>query len=78
MDFVLGIIANDNSDPDPLFNDVQRPSPSWLKEHSGGPPVTRILCNNKPDTAGIMAFIYFLAQVASNDEDRLIKKLTHP
>lgn len=68
MDFVLGVIVNDNHDPQPLFNNERRPTRNWLGEHwlhsKGVPPVIRILCNNEPDTAGIMAFIYFLAQVA--------------
>jgi len=68
MDFVLGVILNDNDDPQPLFTDEHKPTPNWLEEHwrsAGVPPVTRILCNNQPDTNGIMAFIYFLAQVAA-------------
>jgi hypothetical protein len=72
MDFVLGVMVNDNDDPQPLFNDEHRPTPDWLQEHwlntPGVPPVTRILRNNKPDTNGIMAFIYFLAQVASYEK----------
>ncbi len=63
MDFVLGVLANDD-DPEPLFNDERRPSPNWLQSHTGTPPITRILHNGKADTNGIMAFIYFLAQVA--------------
>lgn len=74
MDFVLGVILNDNNDPQPLFNDKHRPAPNWLEEHwlhnNGVPPITRILCNNEPDTAGIMAFIYFLAQVAAHKRQR--------
>ncbi len=70
MDFVLGIIVNDNGDRQPLFNDEHRPSPNWLKEYwpnnPGKPPVTRILCNNEPDANGIMAYIYFLTQLASH------------
>ena len=69
MNFVLGVILNDNDDPQPLFNDEHMLTPNWLEEHwlrsAGVPPVTRILCNNEPDTNGIMAFIYFLAQVAA-------------
>jgi hypothetical protein len=68
MNFVLGVIVNDDGDPRPLFSDEHKPSRDWLEEHwlyRGVPPVTRILCNNEPDTNGIMAFIYFLAQVAS-------------
>lgn len=79
MDFVLGIIVNDNDDPQPLFNNERRPAPNWLEEHwlhsAGAAPVTRILCNNKPDTSGIMAFIYFLAQVAAH-EKRLAASVT--
>ena len=67
MQFVLGVLVNDD-DPQPWFNEERKPSPNWLEDYSlnnpGKPPVTRLLHNNKPDTNGIMAFIYFLAQVA--------------
>lgn len=45
-------------------------NPNWLTERSAlNPPITRILDgDNKPDTKGIMAFIYFLAQVAGHDQ----------
>ncbi len=66
MKFVLGVFVNDN-DPQPWFND--KLSSNWLEDYwvqnPGKPPITRLLYNNKPDTNGIMAFIYFLAQVAS-------------
>jgi hypothetical protein len=68
MDFVLGVIVNDNDDRQPLFDNEHRPAPNWLEEYwrrNSVPPVTRILCNNEPDTNGIMAFIYFLAQLAA-------------
>jgi hypothetical protein len=69
MNFVLGVIVNDNDNPKPLFHNDCKPSPNWLEDywlHSAGvPPVIRMLCNDEPDTNGIMAFIYFLAQVAS-------------
>jgi len=67
MNFVLGVLANDD-DPQPLFNDERRPAPDWLESHwlnTGTPPITRILHNSKADTNGIMAFVYFLAQVAA-------------
>jgi hypothetical protein len=67
MQFVLGVLINDD-DPQPWFNDGRKPSPDWLKaywsKNPETPPVTRLLHNNEPDTNGIMAFIYFLAQVA--------------
>ncbi len=68
MQFVLGVLVDDN-DPEPWFNDQHKPSPDWLKDYwlsnPGKPPITRILHNNVPDANGIMAFIYFLAQVTS-------------
>jgi hypothetical protein len=68
MQFVLGVLVNDD-DPQPWFNDKRKPSPDWLEDYClnnpGKPPVTRLLHNNEPDMNGIMAFIYFLAQVAS-------------
>jgi hypothetical protein len=64
MDFVRGGILNDNNDPHPLFDDEHPPTENWVHEQVD-PPVIRILCNNQPDRNGIMAFIYFLAQVAS-------------
>jgi hypothetical protein len=64
MNFVLGAILNDNNDPQPLFDDEHPPTENWLQEPLG-PPIIRMLCNNQPDSHGIMAFIYFLAQVAS-------------
>ena len=68
MQFVLGVFVNDD-DAEPWFKDGRKPSPDWLEDYClnnpGKPPITRLLYNNKPDTNGIMAFIYFLAQVAS-------------
>jgi hypothetical protein len=68
MKFVLGVFVSDD-DPHPWFNDEGKLNPNWLEnywlQHPGQPPVTRLLCKDKPDTNGIMAFIYFLAQVAS-------------
>ena len=64
MDFVLGVILNDKDDSQPLFDDEHPPTENWLQERLD-PPVIRILCDNQPDRNGIMAFIYFLAQVAS-------------
>jgi hypothetical protein len=64
MDFVLGVILNDNNDSQPLFDDEHQPTENWLQGQVD-PPVIRILCNNQPDRNGIMAFIYFLTQVTS-------------
>jgi Domain of unknown function (DUF6602) len=73
MDFVLGVFINDD-DAQPWFNDGRKPSPDWLKDYCLNnpeePPVTRMLYKNEPDTNGIMAFIYFLAQVASREKER--------
>jgi hypothetical protein len=67
MDFLLGVFVDDD-DPQPWFNDERKPRPDWLEDYwlnnRRKPPVTRLLHNNTPDTNGIMAFIYFLAQVA--------------
>ena len=51
--------------PQPLFD--QECKANWLAERNTmEPPITRMLdADNSPDTDGIMAFIYFLAQVAS-------------
>ncbi len=74
---VLGVIINH---PQPLF-DQGECSPNWLERYryqvgeppetrydtAVGPPMTRLLkAGNAPDTAGIMAFIYFLAQLAGH------------
>jgi len=68
MNFVLGIFVNDDS-KETWFTDEHRPGSDWLEgywvSNPQQPPVTRILHNNKPDTNGIMAFIYFLAQIAT-------------
>lgn len=57
---VLGVVV---SHPTPLFD--RECKPDWLSEHRPHPPLTRLLDNdNQPDTDGVMAFIYFLAQVA--------------
>jgi hypothetical protein len=78
MDFVLGVFINDN-DKQPWFNDGHKPSPDWLKDYClnnpDRPPVTRMLYNNEPDTNGIMAFIYFLAQVATREKERAAPKI---
>jgi hypothetical protein len=42
-------------------------TPNWLKGRGSKPGMTRLLDDkNKPDTDGVMAFIYFLAQVAGH------------
>lgn len=67
MNFLLGVFVNDD-DPQPWFSDARKPREDWLEDYwtnnPGRPPLTRILHNNEPDTSGVMAFIYFLAQVA--------------
>jgi hypothetical protein len=79
MAFVLGVFVNDN-DPQPWFNDERKPGPNWVEDYRLSnpekPPVTRILHNNEPDTNGIMAFIYFLAQVALRKERLAIQGTT--
>lgn len=65
--FTLGVFASDN-DPAPWFDSEERVNDKWLGEYwetNDEPPVTRILNRNEPDLPGIMAFIYFLTQVAS-------------
>jgi len=72
---VLGVVI---SHPQALFKQGEC-SPNWLERykypsHTGNykteePPMTRLLDDeNMPDTSGIMAFIYFLAQVAGHIE----------
>jgi hypothetical protein len=59
----LGVVV---SHPTGLFD--RKCKPDWLSEPKRDPPMTRLLDNdNHPDTDGIMAFIYFLAQVAGHD-----------
>lgn len=61
---VLGVVIKH---PRPLFS--QECKSNWLAERNTmEPPITRLLDgDNKPDTGGIMAFIYFLAQVAGHN-----------
>jgi hypothetical protein len=71
---ILGVVINH---PQPLFDQVACTS-DWLKHYRTGqphatrynkakePPMTRLLNGNVHDTDGIMAFIYFLAQVAGH------------
>jgi hypothetical protein len=68
---VLGVVIDH---PKPLF-DQGLCAPDWLenfKHQAGGyditkdPPITSLLNGGQPDTRGIMAFIYFLAQVAGH------------
>ena len=63
---VLGVVITHSK---PLFD--RKCTPKWLAESNvegpHGPPITRLLgTQNEPDTDGIMAFIYFLAQVAGH------------
>lgn len=72
---VLGVVINH---PQPLFDQVKCTA-DWLKhfKHKTGrsstrydtakePPMTRLFNGDVGDTEGIMAFIYFLAQVAGH------------
>jgi hypothetical protein len=60
---ILGVVIRHSQ---PLFD--QECKSNWLAERSTmEPPITRLLDgHNEPDTNGIMAFIYFLAQVAGH------------
>ena len=60
---VIGVVV---SHPRGLFD--QECAPDWPKEHHvGDPPMTRLLdTKKKPDTNGIMAFIYFLSYIAQH------------
>ena len=64
LDPVLGLLIEH---PQPLF-EPKDCTPTWLAEHGHGEPrITRLLDGNgETDTNGIMAFIYFLAQVAGH------------
>lgn len=64
LDPVLGVLVEHQQ---PLFEERDC-TPNWLAEHDhGNPRITRLLDGyGKPDTNGIMAFIYFLAQVAGH------------
>ena len=60
---VFGVVV---SHPSPLFD--RECKPDWLSERRPQPPMTRLLDNdNRPDTDGVLAFIYFLAQVAGHN-----------
>jgi hypothetical protein len=59
---VLGVVVNH---PTPLFE--WECTPDWLKVVSDDAPMTRLLHGNEADTNGVMAFIYFLAQVAGHN-----------
>jgi hypothetical protein len=61
---VLGVVISHQS---PLF--TSSCSPDWLAHwnHEAAPPITRLLdSSNNADVNGVMAFIYFLAQVAGH------------
>ncbi|MGZ8843511.1 MAG: DUF6602 domain-containing protein [Pyrinomonadaceae bacterium] len=59
---ILGVVV---AHPSPLFD--RECDPDWLSQHSSVPAMTRLLDkDNQPDTDGIMAFIYFLAQIAGH------------
>ena len=59
----LGVVVSHSK---PLFKSPV--TPNWLSEwNTREPAITRLLDNdNNPDTHGILAFLYFLAQVAGN------------
>ncbi len=60
---LLGVVL---SHPRPLFD--RACTPDWLADGRSQVALTRLLDRrNTPDTDGIMAFIYFLAQVAGQD-----------
>lgn len=59
---LLGVVVQH---PSPLFD--FKLTPNWLEETGNELAMTRLLDHeNKPDTNGVMAFIYFLAQVAGH------------
>jgi hypothetical protein len=65
---ILGVVVSHNQ---PLF-DEEYCRPDWLEHRKAKPDVapamTRLLDKEgKPDTKGIMAFIYFLAQLAGHN-----------
>ena len=74
---VLGVVIDH---PHRLFDQVPC-TPDWLKhfKYEAGlqtryniakePPMTSLLQGNQPDTDGIMAFIYFLAQIAGHKSE---------
>jgi hypothetical protein len=60
---VLGVVLRHHS---PLFE--RECTPDWLQQDHSEPAVTRLLDrNHRPDTNGVMAYIYFLAQVAGHN-----------
>jgi hypothetical protein len=64
MGHLLGVVV---SDPNPLLN--RECTPDWLAQGGSEPAITRLLDDgNKPDINGVMAFIYFLAQLAGHTE----------
>jgi hypothetical protein len=73
---VLGVVIQH---PAPLF---QLPvTPNWLEwqKTKDGPPVTRLLDKRgNPDTHGVLAFIYFLAQIGGHREPVAASQLRKP
>jgi hypothetical protein len=60
--YLLGVVV---SHPAPLLN--RECTPNWLQQGGSEPAMTRLLDDqNRPDTDGVLAFIYFLAQVAGH------------
>jgi len=69
---ILGVVV---SHPTPLFD--RECKPDWLSEHHHDPPMTRLLDDkNSPDIDGILAFIYFLAQVAGHNRTMVSERST--
>lgn len=61
--FLLGVVVS-HSGP---LRDFEC-KPDWLARRRSAPAMTRLLdSTNKPDTEGVLAFIYFLAQVAGHN-----------
>lgn len=64
---ILGVVI---THPSPLFD--RECAPDWLSQNGSEPAMTRLLDHdNRPDTDGIMAFIYFLAQIAGHNRSVL-------
>jgi hypothetical protein len=69
---VLGVFITHR---EPLF-DQPECRPDWLElpKYRVQPPITRLLdAGHKPDTNGVIAFIYFLAQVAGNKSELVLR-----
>lgn len=61
---LLGVVVNDST---PLLN--RECTPDWLAQEESEPAITLLLDDKlQPDTKGVLAFIYFLAQLAGHNE----------